>query len=361
MVYNYHMEKSLQLRLQSKKAKPRVLALVQSKGVVTSGDIVAALKISRQAAAKHLRELVAANKLSKSGSTKQARYMSLAPGRKKSGPAVTKFCSRHSLKRLQEDVVLREIELKTGLQKKLSPKAFRIVVYAFTEMLNNAIDHSKGKFSFVQVAFKGLEFQFEIQDDGIGVFESIRRKFALKNHFESVEHLLKGKQTTDPQRHSGQGIFFTSKIADCFSLESAKTKLVMDNRLQDVFLNDVPFCKGTRVVFVLKAKSRKDLKALFDAYSDRELEFDKTKIIVRLSEKDGENVSRSQARRLLFGLDKFKRIVFDFKKIRGIGQGFSDEIFRVFQQSHPRITLEIQNAIPAVEFMIRRAQKDVNE
>ena len=60
---------------------------------------------------------------------------------------------------------------------------------------------------------------------------------------------------------------------------------------------------------------------------------------------------------IIFGLEKFKRIVLDFKGVTGIGQGFADEIFRVFQSNHPESSIESINTSPAVEYMIKRAKK----
>jgi hypothetical protein len=36
-----------------------------------------------------------------------------------------------------------------------------------------------------------------------------------------------------------------------------------------------------------------------------------------------------------------------------IGQGFTDEIFRVFQNKHPDIIIKTENVIPTVQQMIR--------
>jgi hypothetical protein len=174
----------------------------------------------------------------------------------------------------------------------------------------------------------------------------------------AAEHLLKGKQTTDPKHHSGQGIFFTSKIADLFVLKSDSLELRIDNAVsQDTFLLRMPKrLKGTSVFFSIKTQARKNLKVLFDQYTNSEYEFDKTAIIVKLSQQIGGHVSRSEARRILFGLEGFKRIVFDFRKVRGVGQGFSDEIFRVYAQAHPEKKLEAVYASEEVEFMIRRSR-----
>jgi hypothetical protein len=55
------------------------------------------------------------------------------------------------------------------------------------------------------------------------------------------------------------------------------------------------------------------------------------------------------------GLEKFKRVALDFKNISTIGQGFVDEIFRVFQLKYPKIKVTYTNANDDVQFMIDRS------
>lgn len=335
--------------------KTAILRIVRQQGPVKTSDLVSAIGISRQTIAQHCRELVASRRLAKLHSTRNAVYVPYASRLAAAPSRVSRFAARYAIRGLEEDRVFQEADLRLGLRRRLSPAAYQIIGYAFQEMLNNAIEHSKGAVAEVSLACEAGTFRFGIRDRGIGAFESIRRKFHRKNHFEAVEHLLKGKQTTDPAHHSGQGIFFTSKIADRFALESAKVRLIVDNAIDDVILEDRPSLSGTLVTFTLKARSRKALKRLFDEYSDSAYEFDKTKVAVHVSAQVSETLSRSQARRLLFGLEKFRRIVLDFKRVRGIGQGFADEIFRVFRRAHPTIRVGAINGSPSVTFMIRRA------
>lgn len=336
--------------------KELILKQAHLKGVVRTSQIVKLTGLSRQTIAEHFRTLIKEKKLIKIGSTHNAKYV--FPTRTNIFPnEEAKFVKEYIVKGLKEDEVFEDILLKINLSKKISDNVFKIVNYTFTEMLNNAIDHSKSKKVTVQARCKQGNFYFQVIDYGIGVYESVRKKFKLKDHFEAVEHLLKGKQTTDPKHHSGQGIFFTSKIADSFVLESAGIKLIIDNEIKDTILGEIRSLKGTKVTFNLKQRSRKILKELFDAYSGIDYEFDKTKLAVNvtLSSKESEYVSRSEAKRLLFGLEKFKRIVLDFKGVKGIGQGFADEIFRVFKSLHPKIKIEAINMNKSVEFMIKRA------
>ena len=72
-------------------------------------------------------------------------------------------------------------------------------------------------------------------------------------------------------------------------------------------------------------------------------------------------VSRSQARALLVGLDKFRKVVLDFEGVSDIGQAFADEIFRVFKIAHPEVEIEFVNANDAVRFMIKMAKSEADK
>lgn len=67
-------------------------------------------------------------------------------------------------------------------------------------------------------------------------------------------------------------------------------------------------------------------------------------------------VSRSQAKRVLARLERFKEVLLDFKRVTSIGPAFADEIFRVFRSTHPAVHLVVVNASDEVQKMIRRAE-----
>ncbi len=68
-------------------------------------------------------------------------------------------------------------------------------------------------------------------------------------------------------------------------------------------------------------------------------------------------ISRSQAKRLTSGFERFVDITLDFDRVEAVGQGFVDELFRVYQQAHPEIRFHYINANENVEFMIKRGLK----
>jgi len=88
---------------------------------------------------------------------------------------------------------------------------------------------------------------------------------------------------------------------------------------------------------------------------EEDLNFDKTVVPVKLAKVGSENLlSRSQAKRLLHRLEKFKHVELDFSEIEMIGQAFADEVFRVFQNSHPDVFLNPVNTNAEVRKMIAR-------
>ncbi|MGD8373609.1 MAG: DUF4325 domain-containing protein [Candidatus Woesebacteria bacterium] len=313
-------------------------------------------RVSRQYASRILAEEVAAKRLVSSG-TRRYTFYALPEN-------VDSLREKHSWGFKNND--LREYELyqntivaTTPFLQSLPDNAESILGYAFSEMFNNAIDHSHSEKISTTFYHEDGSVVFIVRDFGVGVFESIREKYRLSNSLEAIQELLKGKTTTAPKMHSGEGIFFTSKVADKFILDSRDIRLIIDNTIDDIFVEARPHTlQGTKVTFSVKERTRKHLSDIFKEYqSDEEaMAFDKTLVHVRLYTLGTVYVSRSQARRILSGLAaKFKLVVLDFDKVPTIGQAFADEVFRVFVNSHPDVKIEAVNANQAVEFMINRA------
>lgn len=63
-------------------------------------------------------------------------------------------------------------------------------------------------------------------------------------------------------------------------------------------------------------------------------------------------ISRSQARRICKRLEEFKEVELDFCEVTFMGQGFADEIFRVYALAHPNVSIGIKNATSDVARMV---------
>jgi anti-sigma regulatory factor (Ser/Thr protein kinase) len=252
---------------------------------------------------------------------------------------------------LAEDQAWRRIATDLNLED--SP-ARHVMSYAFMEMLNNVIDHSKSETVDIAWWKHDDSWAFEIKDQGVGVFTNLRRGLMLQDVFEAVQELTKGKRTTDPDRHTGEGIFFTSKVVDLFQLTSAGIRWTVDNLRGDVALGSVADAPGTVVFCQIDPNTDRKTADVFHQFS-RNHEFVRTRPVVKLFGLGLTFVSRSEARRLLDGLDqRFEEVEVDFTGVDDVGQGFVDELLRVWPSTHPGKTVAPINMNPAVEFMVHR-------
>lgn len=304
-------------------------------------------EISRQAVNNHMQRLVTQKTVVAEGNTRNRVYR-LHP------EIVTSENFR--LLGLEEDIVWREFVLpRLG---PLPDNVMDIWSYGFTEMLNNAIDHSQGRYVLVSIEKNPAFTQISVTDDGEGIFLRIQRLMGLHDERHAILELAKGKLTTDPENHTGEGIFFSSRMFDEYAILSGGVYFSHEfSKPEDWIMEREPPRSGTTVFMQLANNSSRNVKSVFDKYaSSNEYGFEKTVVPVTMARYGNELlVSRSQAKRLLARVDRFKIVIVDFSGIDQIGQAFADEVFRVFKSKHPEMQLYFSRATPEVEDMIIRA------
>lgn len=328
--------------------KAKILAYLARRASATGGELRAQLGITRQALSVHLRGLIQAGRVVRLGTTRGARYT--LRGR---APAPRIVSRALRTRGLDEGHAWDELALHLNLRPVLRPSVEEIVHYGFTEMLNNAIEHSEAERCTVRLGLEAGAVTFEVRDPGIGVFHSIASKLHLPDEETALVELLKGRTTTMREAHTGEGIFFTSRAADRFVLRSHRIQVEWDRAREDVFVSKRRYLAGTDVRFTVQRSTPRRLKEVFGEFAPEEYDyqFQKTKVFVKLLRRD--YVSRSEARRLLANLEKFSEIVLDFRDVQSVGQGFADEVFRVFSRRHPSIVIETENTNPVIDAMIR--------
>ncbi|NJK83371.1 MAG: sensor histidine kinase [Saprospiraceae bacterium] len=135
-------------------------------------------------------------------------------------------------------------------------------------MLNNAIDHSSGTEVLIHVQRTAINTSILIYDDGEGIFKKIQRELQLNDERHAVLELAKGKLTTDPERHSGEGIFFTSRMFDEFMIRSGNVYFSHEfNRAIDWILEEAESQFGTIVLMNLNNDISRTAKQIFDDFS----------------------------------------------------------------------------------------------
>lgn len=248
------------------------------------------------------------------------------------------------------------------LLKDLPTNVLSILEYATNEMLNNVIDHSESPNCVIYVIQNAYKTQIIIRDYGVGIFDNIAKKAGLAEKREAILELAKGKLTTDPDRHSGEGIFFTSRAVNRFAILSDDLNYIHNKERDDSdwLIEDVDpsqGIKGTSVLLEIHKDEKRTLEDVFDKYSSEGAGgFSKTHVPIALARYPNEQlVSRSQARRVLSRFNKFSEVILDFTGVPSIGQAFADEIFRVFKNANPATALIPVSANPQVKAMIDRA------
>ncbi len=308
--------------------------------------------ITRQGVNKHLQKLCSEHSLAESGKTRSRIY--------KLSALIEWRGSYQITPELAEDLVWTNT-----IRQVISPlpdNVLDIWHYGFTEMFNNAIDHSGGSEILVRIKKNAASTEMLLTDNGVGIFKKIQTTLNLLDERHAILELSKGKLTTDPNNHSGEGIFFTSRMFDSFDILSGGvffTHQFGDD--SDWILERDQFATGTSVWMEIHNHTARTSKKIFDQYtSGDDYGFNKTVVPVKLAQYGNDKlISRSQAKRVLARVELFKTVIFNFEDVEFIGQAFADEMFRVFAQKHPEIQLLTLKANSEVKKMIDRAKSNL--
>ena len=308
-----------------------ITAAAHAQAAELPAQVMQRLGVSRRSALALLRRLVAAQWLVREGKGRQARWR---PG------ALRQVVQRYALPGLQEDLpwardFAPHFELPAGVA--------RMAQHAFTELLNNAIDHSGGTQVTVSMRQTALHLQLLVSDDGCGIFQRIEQAFDIADPGLAMLELSKGKLTSDPARHRGRGLFFTSRLGDLFDLHANESAFQYRGGDGRHWHSGRPLPRqGSSVYLAIALDTARTLDAVLRAHSldGAGYGFERTVVPLQLMLGAATGLeSRAQARRVAARLQHFRRAELDFSGIGEIGHGFADELFRVFLLQHP--TLEV--------------------
>ena len=315
----YTAEKKQSIRLY-------ILDKISSGTTNLSRTIAEALNISTNTVHSYLNELLADGIIEK----KSRGIYALVK-------TVSVYSFQRSLGELESDTLAYDVCLRDKLRD-LPENVQHIWSSALSEMVNNVIDHSGAEHMEIAVTQSYLKTSVSIIDNGVGIFEKIKNHFSLPNLDEAICELFKGKLTTDKANHSGEGIFFSSKMMDSFFILSGG-KIFTTSKYENEHIFDLEeTTPGTLVFMSLSNFTMRTAREIFELYADEEGAFTTTRIPLR-SIFDSAPVSRSQAKRICNRLESFQEVIFDFEGVSWMGQGFAHQLFVVFAKSHPELSL----------------------
>jgi anti-sigma regulatory factor (Ser/Thr protein kinase) len=304
--------------------------------------------ISRQAVHRALKKLICDELIQATGQTRSRRYAL--------GPIRERIIALKVTSGLDEDRVWTE-QVRPQL-KDLPQNVLSICQYGLTQMLNNVVDHSGSSEATVAVRRTPRSIDLQVQDGGVGILQKIKLDCGLASEREAILELTKGKLTTDPERHTGEGIFFCSRMFDDFAIGSGTVLLLGSAGGEHWSIETREATAGTFVGMRVSPGSPRTMQEVFGRFASLEgsFDFDRTRVVVGLVDLEGSAlVSRSQAKRLVARLERFKEVILDFAGVESVTPAFADEIFRVFASGHPQVQLLPVNDNAQVRAMIQRA------
>ena len=314
-----------------------------------SQHVATRLGLGVSAARGLVRKLVQLQWLQRVGAVNRPEYQ---PG------AFRQVVRRYTLTGLQEDTPWAQdfapcFDLRDNVAQ--------LAQLAFTELLNNAIEHSGGTRVTVSMRQTPNQLQLLVSDDGRGIFDAIGATYQITDPAQAMLELAKGKLTTRPDGHTGRGLFFTSRMADIIDLHANNQAFQQRDWQREQWQRGRPACRqGSAVYVAICLDTERTVDEVLRRYSldGQGYDFDRTVVPLRLmSGSQLALASRAQARRVAARLQRFRRVELDFDGLSEIGHGFADELLRVFHHQHPEVELVPVNMAPKVAALVESVQE----
>ena len=152
-----------------------IINAIKKQGYVKTADIVKKTKYSRAYVHRHLKSLVDDGAIILVGKANDAHYIlaSKKPLINAKPLKIHRIIMNHGL---AEDKVLQQIKEQSAIFHNIAGNISSIIDYAFTEMLNNAIEHSSSEKIDIVIMKTADDIRFTITDWGVGIFNNIIKK-----------------------------------------------------------------------------------------------------------------------------------------------------------------------------------------
>ena len=167
-----------------------------------------AFTLGRRRARRLLDQMVALQWLHAEGTRRRPRF--------RPGP-LRQVVRRYELPNVEEDLAWSR---DFAPYFALPDAVLRLARHAFTELVNNAAEHSGGSQVTVSMRQTPTNMQLLVSDDGCGLFARLGTSHHLETPALAMLELGKGRLTSQPSRHTGRGLYFTARVADVLDLHA---------------------------------------------------------------------------------------------------------------------------------------------
>lgn len=312
--------------------------------------------LSRVAVSRRIKKLVEAGYLSRHGSGTRPTY---SPGPQHFWLHTT---TPQAVAKAGGEFGVWEAHVAPLLQGQ-APSVCNLANIAFTELLNNALDHAHAQQLVLGAHVADDRLHMLVADDGVGIFRQIAQGLDLFDDRLALLELAKGKYTSAATGHSGMGVFVSARMLDGLAIQSGGLTFDLNpapHALPPFAWVDVPGLParwahgavGTVVRMDLALDTTRTAQSVYERYFTADEvggeAFHTTEVPVRLAQLGSQLTSRSQGKWVVERATEFRTVVLDFEGVNLVGQGFVDEVFRVFATAHPQVRLKPIQLEPAV-------------
>jgi anti-sigma regulatory factor (Ser/Thr protein kinase) len=326
---------------------PRITALAHAHPEDLPRALAGEFNVGLPTARRWLRQLAELGWVRRSGPANRPHYQA---------GSLRQAVHRYALDGLDED---RPWRTDFAPYVNLPASVAAMIQYAFTELVNNAIDHSEGTQVTVSLRQTATQVQLLVSDNGRGLFDKIREGFDIDDPALALLELSKGRLTSQPDRHTGRGLFYAARMADVLDLhanavafqhrEWAPQQWVRARAAQG---------SGSAIYMAILLDTQRTLDQVMRSASVDGQNYNIEHIVLPMRLLTNELValeSRAQARRVAARLESLREASLDFSGVERIGQGFADELFRVIPRQQSGLRLQVCHANTHVQAMIDMA------
>lgn len=347
-----------------------VESLLSERGGFSSAELSERTGLTRQALHRHLSSWVLEGRLQRQGRARATRYLpgpgnsSCPPESRPRGRAPAGLGRTYRVEGLSPQAAWRDLQAWLGSQAPgIGDTALAVLEWVTCELVANGLAHAQSPYLSLRAHADSDRVALALADAGLGAFETLRRKLGASSALDALQWLSNPPATpaAGPPDPACRGLRSVSHMVELFELDANGFEWSVDNALGETAVSEVPevprHSSGTgetggagtevRVSVALDTQTHPaDILAHRPAIHGTR--------VLALRDFGRRLFTRSDARRLLEGMDLYAEIVLDFDGIEGTGLGFVDELLRVWPIRHPLTRLRVQGAGAAVAFMLRQ-------
>ncbi len=236
--------------------KDKIYDFIVNAGQADTKMLQSLFDISRQMINRYLQLLVKEGKIIKTGRTKGAFYRV----KNDDDNHIEQFSKIYET-HMPTDIITGDFLSKANIRKQCNKNCFEIIQFVLYQLIDNVQRHTKSPFVQIELESDPLDMELTVIDSGMGLLQSIKDKYQMKNEVEALFQInlpFSGFDFSDNEIIA-EHLMTMIMISDQFTLQTHNSLMEKwDEQGNNVF--ECEFYKGTRIRFLLPKNTKKKLK-----------------------------------------------------------------------------------------------------